>query len=62
MFLTIICACGQQNSIHERDLESAVCSRCDGLLLRPSAPEPHQVKRSEPVQLRLSAAPVAIAR
>jgi hypothetical protein len=38
-FVTIVCRCGQHNSVHEQDLERAICSRCDAPLLRSSGSE-----------------------
>jgi hypothetical protein len=35
MFVTIVCVCGQHNSVHDEDLDRAMCVRCCSPLLQP---------------------------
>ena len=35
MFVTIVCVCGQHNSVHDEDLDRAMCVRCNCALLQP---------------------------
>ncbi len=37
MFVTIVCVCGQHNSVHDEDLDRAMCVRCSCPLLQPAA-------------------------